>query len=80
MEIRRGPCIRFLEEVGQRQILQTVFEYCNVEYTIPKVIIQARPPAFNNPKKRKSMTDDVEIEWKLQKGPDIAVELLNHDE
>jgi hypothetical protein len=80
VEIRRGPCVSFLEEAGQRQVLQTVFKYCNVEDTVPKVIIQARPPAFNNPKKRESMTDDVQIEQKRQKGPNIAVELLNHDE
>lgn len=69
VEIRRGPCLSFLEESGQRQILQTVFECCNLQYMIPEVILQARPSAINNLKKRKSTTDDVKIEWKRQKRP-----------
>lgn len=43
----RGPCVSFLEEAGQRHILQTVFEYCNVEDTIPEVMLQARPSIGN---------------------------------
>ncbi|CZT12493.1 uncharacterized protein RCO7_07685 [Rhynchosporium graminicola] len=79
VEIRLGPCVSFLEEAGQRQILQTIFECCNVEDTIPKVIVQP-PSSSNDPRKRKSITDDVEKERKRQKASDIADELLIHDE
>ena len=38
VEIHRGPCISFLEEAGQRQMLQTVFECFSIENAIPKVV------------------------------------------
>lgn len=67
VEIRHGPCLSFLKESGQRQILQTVFEYCNLQYKTPEVMLQASPSTINNSKKRKSTVDDVKIERKRQR-------------
>jgi hypothetical protein len=57
IEIWRGPSLDFFEDASPPQILQEIFECCELPRTSPRGISTATP-AIQNPKKRKSTVED----------------------
>jgi len=58
IEIWRSPCLNFLEEASQRQILQGVFEWCKLLCTSPRSTSTTNPAAIQNPRKRKGIVEN----------------------